>query len=75
MREHIAFGRGVHSCPGGPLARVEGRVSIERILDRMGDIAIDDNQHGPAGDRHYRYEPTFLLRGLSDLHITFSPAG
>ena len=38
VREHIAFGRGVHSCPGGPLARVEGRVSIERILDRMVDI-------------------------------------
>ncbi|MDF2584958.1 MAG: cytochrome, partial [Mycobacterium sp.] len=24
VREHMAFGRGVHSCPGGPLARVEG---------------------------------------------------
>jgi cytochrome P450 len=29
VREHIAFGRGSHSCPGGPLARAEGRVSIE----------------------------------------------
>ncbi|MFE3543094.1 cytochrome P450 [Nocardia sp. NPDC059177] len=73
FREHMAFGRGVHSCPGAPLARVEGRVSIERILDRMLDIRIDEDQHGPAGDRNYRYEPTFILRGLSDLHITFTP--
>lgn len=72
-REHMAFGRGVHSCPGGPLARVEGRVSIERILDRMLDIRIDAEHHGPAGDRTYRYEPTFILRGLSDLHLTFTP--
>ena len=35
VREHIAFARGVHTCPGAPLARVEGRVSLERILDRM----------------------------------------
>ncbi|MFC3962287.1 cytochrome P450 [Nocardia jiangsuensis] len=73
FREHMAFGRGVHSCPGGPLARVEGRVSIERILDRMLDIEIDAEQHGPAGERRYDYEPTFILRGLSNLHITFTP--
>ncbi|HEX2212642.1 MAG TPA: cytochrome P450 [Mycobacterium sp.] len=73
VREHIAFGRGVHSCPGGPLARVEARVSIERILDRMGDIAIDEELHGPPGDRRYNYEPTFILRGLTDLNITFTP--
>lgn len=73
FREHMAFGRGVHSCPGGPLARVEGRVSLERILDRMLDIRIDEERHGPAGQRDYRYEPTFILRGLSDLHITFTP--
>ena len=37
--DHIAFGRGHHSCPGGPLARAEGRISIERILDKGHGIA------------------------------------
>lgn len=73
VREHIAFGRGVHSCPGGPLARVEGRVSIERLLDRMADITIDEDKHGPAGDRRYEYEPTFILRGLTSLNIKYTP--
>jgi cytochrome P450 len=73
-KEHMAFGRGVHSCPGGPLARVEGRVSIERILDRMRDIRLSDEHHGPPGARHFTYEPTWVLRGLHDLHIEFTPA-
>src|SRR5205085_6768900 len=42
IRTHIAFGRGTHSCPGGPLARVEGRISVERILDRMRDIRLSE---------------------------------
>jgi cytochrome P450 len=71
---HIAFGRGVHSCPGGPLARVEGRVSIERILDRMRDIRLSEEHHGPPSARHFDYEPTWVLRGLSNLHIEFTPA-
>jgi cytochrome P450 len=75
VREHIAFSRGIHSCPGAPLARVEGRVSIERILDRMADITIDEDKHGPAGQRTYNYEPTFILRGLTDLHIKFRSVG
>ena len=73
VREHIAFSRGIHSCPGAPLARVEGRVSLERILDRLTDIAIDEDRHGPAGQRNYSYEPTFILRGLTDIHIKFRP--
>ncbi|WP_216893030.1 cytochrome P450 [Nocardia alni] len=73
-REHIAFGRGIHTCAGAPLARVEGRVTLERLLDRTRDLTIDDTAHGPADDRHYVYEPTFLLRGLRNLHITFTPA-
>lgn len=70
---HIAFGRGPHSCPGGPLARVEGRVSLERILDRMRDIRLSEEHHGPPSDRHFEYEPTWVLRGLHKLHIEFTP--
>ncbi len=73
VREHIAFGRGAHSCPGAPLARVEGRVSLERMLDRMGEITVDETFHGPAGARTYNYEPTYILRGLTDIHVRFTP--
>jgi cytochrome P450 len=73
VREQIAFIRGAHSCPGAPLARAEGRISLERILDRMENITIAEEYHGPADDRRYAYEPTFIMRGLSDLHITFTP--
>jgi cytochrome P450 len=72
---HIAFGRGVHSCPGGPLARAEARVSLERILDRMGDIRLSDEHHGPPGARCFSYEPTWILRGLTRLHLEFTPLG
>jgi cytochrome P450 len=74
VREHIAFGRGAHSCPGGPLARAEGRVTLERFLDRTSDISISDADHGSSGQRHFDYDPTFIVRGLSNLHITFTPA-
>lgn len=73
VREHIAFGRGIHTCAGAPLARVEGQVTVRRLLDRMRDITISEAEHGPAEDRRYTYEPTFLLRGLTRLHIEFTP--
>jgi cytochrome P450 family 150 subfamily A5 len=72
-REHLAFGRGVHSCPGGPLARLEARGSIERLLDRTTNIGIADEHHGPPDDRRYDYMPTYILRGLMQLHLEFTP--
>jgi cytochrome P450 len=73
-RQHIAFGHGIHTCAGAPLARAEGRVTINRFLDRTAEIRIADEQHGPAGARQYEYLPTFFLRGLERLHLELTPA-
>ncbi|MBX6387573.1 MAG: cytochrome P450 [Frankia sp.] len=72
-RQHIAFGRGVHSCPGAPLARAETRTAIERMLARTSDIRISEEHHGPPGARRYSYFPTYILRGLTTLHLEFTP--
>jgi cytochrome P450 len=71
-REHIAFGHGIHFCPGAPLARTEGRVSVQRLLERLSDIHISEEHHGPAGARRFHYLPTFILRGVTRLHLSFT---
>jgi cytochrome P450 family 150 subfamily A5 len=73
-RQHLAFGRGIHSCPGAPLARAETKVAIERLLDRTSDIRLSEREHGPEGDRRYTYIPTYILRGLVELHLEFTPS-
>jgi cytochrome P450 len=73
-RFHFAFGRGVHICPGAALARTEARISLGQLLDRTTDIWIDESFHGPEGDRKYSYIPTFILRGLTRLHIGYTLA-
>jgi cytochrome P450 len=73
-RKHLGFGFGIHTCAGAPLARAEGRVTVNRLLDRTSGIAINESAHGPAGARRYDYLPTFLFRGLTNLHVEFAPA-
>jgi hypothetical protein len=48
-------------------------VSLERILERMRDIRLSEEHHGPAGARRFHYEPTWVLRGLTELHLEFEP--
>ena len=74
-RQHLGFGFGIHTCAGAPLARAEAVVTLARVFDRMGDITISDAAHGPAGAREYRYTPIYMLRGLEELHIEFTPLG
>lgn len=71
--QHIAFGRGIHTCPGAPIARAEVRVSLERILERMADIRLSEAEHGPAGARRLNWDRTFLFRRLKELHLEFTP--
>lgn len=74
-RQHIGFGFGIHSCAGAPLARAEGRVSLQRILDRMTDIRISESEHGPPGARRFEYTPIYMLRGLERLDLEFTATG
>jgi hypothetical protein len=39
----------------------------------MADIRVSEAQHGPAGERRYHYTPIYMLRGLEELHLEFTP--
>jgi len=73
-RDHASFSKGVHGCLGAPLARMEVKVAIERLLTRTKDIRISEKHHGPREARRYSYEPTYTFRSLQDLHIEYDPA-
>jgi hypothetical protein len=34
---------------------------------------LSEARHGPADDRHFSYEPTWMLRAMEELHIEFDP--
>ena len=71
---HVTFGHGVHHCAGAHLARAEGRVTLNQILDLTSNVAISEATHGPACDRRYSYLPTYFLRGLTALGLELEPA-
>lgn len=74
IKEHVAFGRGAHTCAGAPLARVEVRVILEKLLQFTSNIELDEERHGPRGARKFDFEPSFIIRGLADLHLKLTPA-
>jgi cytochrome P450 len=69
---HLAFGHGIHHCAGSHLARAEGRVALNRILERTTEIRIDEAAHGTSDARRYDYLPTYFLRGLARLNLVFA---
>jgi cytochrome P450 len=73
IKEHVAFGRGAHTCVGAPLARVEVRVMIDRLLEHTSDIKLSEEKHGPPGKRKLDYEPSFIIRGLANLFLELKP--
>jgi cytochrome P450 len=64
---HLAFGRGIHFCIGAPLARLEARIAVQRLLAATTSIALD-----PAvPPRRY---PNIFLRRLAQLGVTVAVA-
>ena len=63
---HISFGRGIHHCIGAPLARLEGRIVLEVLLERFASIRLLAER--PA------YRGGVVLRGLEALPVAAVPA-
>ena len=61
QRSHLSFGRGIHHCLGAPLARLEGRIVLEMLLERFPEIGL-------LTDRP-RFHRTIVLRGLESLPL------
>jgi cytochrome P450 len=58
---HLGFGMGIHYCLGASLARLEGAVSISRILERFPDLRLADEE--------LAWNPVLLTRGLTALPV------
>lgn len=67
LRSHLAFGHGIHLCPGNHLARLEARVAFEELLARTEHIALD-----PSNSFHYM--SSHIMRGLRRLDLLLVPA-
>jgi cytochrome P450 len=74
IKEHLAFGRGAHTCAGAPLARAEVAAILDRFLEHTRSITISEAHHGPAGARTLAYESSFIIRGLESLHVALVAA-
>jgi cytochrome P450 len=72
-KEHLSFGRGIHTCPGAALARAQTRISMELLLRHFGQIALDPAEHGPTHAPRFAYQPTYVFRTLAALNLTLSP--
>ena len=60
---HLAFGSGIHMCAGMSLARLEGRIAIERFLKRFPNYEPDG---APTRSRRARF------RGFTALPVRLS---
>ena len=58
---HLSFGRGIHHCLGAPLARLEGRIVLEVLLERFSSLRL-------LADRP-QFRDSIVLRGLRSLPL------
>jgi cytochrome P450 len=63
---HIAFGHGIHSCLGAPLARLEARIALADFLGRVDGIDL-------ASDQPWEPRKALHVHGPTRLPIRFEP--
>jgi cytochrome P450 len=65
---HVAFGLGIHRCPGSHLARAQFKEIMRQVLQRMPDYRVDQQQI-------VEYPNWSSIGGWAKIPATFSPGG
>ena len=60
--KHVSFGYGVHYCIGAPLVRLEARIALEVLVQRLPDLHL-------VPDQPMTYLPSLLNRALQHLQV------
>lgn len=60
---HISFGAGIHYCLGAPLARLELRIGVNTLLQRLPNLRLADPEP--------EYRDAYVIRGLKALYVAF----
>jgi cytochrome P450 len=63
-RGHLGFSLGAHFCLGAGLARLEGRIAIETLLEDLPSLKLE---------RPAKIAPSFIARGIEQLAVTRRP--
>jgi len=63
---HLAFGHGIHFCLGAPLARLEARIVLAALFERLGELQVDSGTPLEA-------LPGTIVYGVKSLPVTFDP--
>ncbi|MFE5893530.1 cytochrome P450 [Streptomyces sp. NPDC056462] len=62
---HLAFGHGIHFCPGAALARAELQIALGTLLRRLPGL------HLAIGDEDIEWTPAVLGRGTNRLPVGY----
>jgi cytochrome P450 len=68
-KDHLGFGRGIHRCPGAPLARLEGTIAFNAMFDRLDNLRLADQN---AEVRHLQ---SIQFRAPSAVRMRFDRTG
>lgn len=60
---HLGFGRSLHACLGAQLARVEARIALPKILERLPDVRV-------TGE--VKWKPSVASRAVAGLKVGYT---
>lgn len=60
---HLAFGKGIHLCLGAPLARLEGEIAINSLLQRFPEMKLSVHPD------ELEWRPGMIVRGVKEVPV------